>query len=823
MLFKDKSMHLFMQEKVNGIEKDCRLDEIILKMKKFVLPLFFIIVSVWTLPWPVILPSAGLDPSWIVGIHWAFLENLRFGEDILLNFGPLVFLWYPYLIDYNLWSLSLFFSLFIHFLFIGSIFLLLKKFSAKGYHYIALIPILVFANPSLDYKSVIISLIFLYNFLNSNSKLIWKNIGVLTFVGLLLSITSLIKFHIFMMSILTILLFTIASMLTKRSWWDCIYLLSIYFISLIFVWSLAGQSVSNFVPFLYNALELSSEYNSAMAIEGPHWQIFVGVITILAVLFLLIYSTVKKKEKSFIFILLNLGILFVTFKHGFVRHDLHVLVFFQVYLIFLYLLLIISSQEFDVKMRINKIKEYLPIVINGTIIIILLISQCYTTPWILNDNIMIKQSSYKHSISYIANPNLFDENIRTIKEKIKKDYPLDPQTIEFIDNKTVDIFPWDIALCWAYNFNWSPRPMIQSLTAYTQHIDKINSQHFMGDNSPQAILYAYKSIDGRYPLFDEPATFRTILCNYTYVNKSGGFLLLTHNPKAGNCGFEENRGTIKSEIGQAIPIPEYEEGYVFGYIELDYSFVGKIMKIIYKPSPVYIQFKFKGDRYSQKFRFIPDTAKNGVFLSQYVGNLDDLAPIFQGQIMNDIEGIVIVTDKPSHYSKHVKVKFVSVPANVSVKRGYRLVHLFKPIRILPQQPFVSGVGIINGGSRPIIYEHPLPSDKSLISFENISVPKNASLKFSIALDPQVWSPDKGDGVTFEICVKENGTEKLLFSKYIDPKHNPAERKWNDFEVDLSEYAGKNIKLIFSTLPGPNNDTSWDWAWWGEPMIVGGQR
>ena len=239
-----------------GIEKDCRLNEIILKMKKFVLPLFFIIVSVWTLSWPVMLPSAGLDPSWIVGIHWAFLENLQFGKDILLNFGPLVFLWYPYLIDYNLWSLSLFFSLFIHFLFIGSIFLLLKKFSAKWYHYIALIPILVFANPSLDYKSIIISLIFLYNFLNSNSnsKLIWKNIGVLTFVGLLLSITSLIKFHIFMMSILTILLFIMASMLTKRSWWDSIYLLSIYFISLIFVWSLAGQSVSNFVPFLYLSL-----------------------------------------------------------------------------------------------------------------------------------------------------------------------------------------------------------------------------------------------------------------------------------------------------------------------------------------------------------------------------------------------------------------------------------------------------------------------------------------------------------------------------------------------------------------------------------------
>jgi len=154
----------------------------------------------------------------------------------------------------------------------------------------------------------------------------------------------------------------------------------------------------------------------------------------------------------------------------------------------------------------------------------------------------------------------------------------------------------------------------------------------------------------------------------------------------------------------------------------------------------------------------------------------------------------------------------------SFKDEVYMLYDLKPIKILPGQPFIAAAGKINDRIKFIIYEHPIPLDRSIIAFENLSIPEKAKLKFSIALDPQVWSPDKGDGVTFEICVKENGTEKLLFSKYIDPKHNPEERKWNDFEVDLSGYAGKNIKLIFSTLPGPNNDTSWDWAWWGHPMI-----
>ena len=791
------------------------LNKIISKTKKFVLPLFFIIVGIWTLPWPISLPRAGLDPSWHIGISMAFLENLQFGKDIVFAYGPLGFLWRPFLINYNLWSLSLFFSFFTHFLFIGSIFLLLKKLSARWYHYIALITILIFAIPPIEYKLGIIVLIFLYVLILSTESR-GKDLVGLVFMGSLLSIATLIKFNAFFMSISIILIFLVC-MLAKKNVKYGAYLMLSYFIFLISLWLVSGQNVANFIRYLHNGIELSHGYTDAMAISGQNWQVFIGLISILSVLVLFMYSVRENKRNILLFLLLNLGILFMAFKHGFVRHDAHVLFFFRVYLLFFGLLLIITLQE--IKIREFDYRNHADIFLNIFMIIILFFSMCPVAPSILNDNIMTKSPSYSLAGDLLTNPTSFRETVESQKERIRKKYPLDQQTIKYIDEKTVDVFPWDIALCWAYDFNWSPRPVFQSYTAYTQHLDKINSQHFMENSSPQAILYAYKSIDGRYPLFDEPTTFRTILCDYTYLNKSGEFLLLTHNPKAKNCGFEENLGTINSEIGQLVSIPEYNEGYVFGHIELEYSFIGKIMKIIYKPYPVYMQFKFKDGTYSQNFRFIPDTAKNGISLSQYVGNLDDLTSIFQGQIINDIDGIVIETDNPAHYSKHVTVKFVGVPANVSVKSGYRFVYLFKPIRIHPQQPFISDVGVINGESRPVIYEHPLPSDKNVISFENISVPKNASLKFSIALDSQVWSPDKGDGVLFEIYIKENESEQQIFSKYIDPKNNPEDRKWNDFEVDLSSYANKNVTILFATSAGPKNNSRYDWAWWGNPILL----
>jgi hypothetical protein len=119
-----------------------------------------------------------------------------------------------------------------------------------------------------------------------------------------------------------------------------------------------------------------------------------------------------------------------------------------------------------------------------------------------------------------------------------------------------------------------------------------------------------------------------------------------------------------------------------------------------------------------------------------------------------------------------------------------------------------------------LYQHPTSNEnRSLIVFENVEIPEKAKMKFGIALHPGVWDPNKGDGVVFEIYVKSNGAEECIFSKYVDPKNNPEERKWNDFEIDLSKYSGKTVTIILSTLPGPKNDNRWDWAYWGDLKLT----
>lgn len=116
------------------------------------------------------------------------------------------------------------------------------------------------------------------------------------------------------------------------------------------------------------------------------------------------------------------------------------------------------------------------------------------------------------------------------------------------------------------------------------------------------------------------------------------------------------------------------------------------------------------------------------------------------------------------------------------------------------------------------YETPISVGKIFVNY-NVTIPINSSLAFSIGVHERTWSPDKGDGILFEIYINDTKSDYIIFSKYIDPKNDPLDRKWHDFEIPLNNYAGENVTISFVTSPGPKNDCTFDWAYWGEPRVV----
>jgi len=222
--------------------------------------------------------------------------------------------------------------------------------------------------------------------------------------------------------------------------------------------------------------------------------------------------------------------LFSVFKSGFVRHDGHVLIFLAVFALFLGFILVSLTNE----LKASKMKSFMTfnIILCLAMIGSFMTCICIIAPWVPQANVISNAPSTELSLCLMSNETLFDNLVTSQKESIKNTYPLEPTLVDRINNQSVDIFPWDVALCWAYDLNWSPRPVFQSYTAYTPYLDTINSQHFVDiEKSPKNILYFYSSIDGRYPLFEEPETFRTILNNYSYVDQSNGFIQLNRSSR----------------------------------------------------------------------------------------------------------------------------------------------------------------------------------------------------------------------------------------------------------------------------------------------------
>jgi 4-amino-4-deoxy-L-arabinose transferase-like glycosyltransferase len=126
-------------------------------------------------------------------------------------------------------------------------------------------------------------------------------------------------------------------------------------------------------------------------------------------------------------------------------------------------------------------------------------------------------------------------------------------------------------------------------------------------------------------------------------------------------------------------------------------------------------------------------------------------------------------------------------------------------------------------STTLISQHPPVQDRaypqaSYLSFDNVHIGANSSLEFGITMAPESWSKE-GDGVLFEVFVRDNSSIFRIFSEYIDPKHISDHRVPKHHRVSLSGFEDKNIEVIFSTSPGLNGDANNDWAYWDTPIIL----
>lgn len=120
--------------------------------------------------------------------------------------------------------------------------------------------------------------------------------------------------------------------------------------------------------------------------------------------------------------------------------------------------------------------------------------------------------------------------------------------------------------------------------------------------------------------------------------------------------------------------------------------------------------------------------------------------------------------------------------------------------------------------RRVVYAHP-PTE---LVFQ-LDVPAEAGgqlpyFQAGLVLDAQAWEAPLGDGVRFEVRVREDsGAWEVVLGEVVNPRANGDQRRWNDVLVPLGRWSGRRVELAMVT--DARGEPSSDWAAWGEPTVV----
>ena len=121
--------------------------------------------------------------------------------------------------------------------------------------------------------------------------------------------------------------------------------------------------------------------------------------------------------------------------------------------------------------------------------------------------------------------------------------------------------------------------------------------------------------------------------------------------------------------------------------------------------------------------------------------------------------------------------------------------------------------------RHVVHQRPGLRVPSTIAFL-IDVPPHARLRFGYGENPDEWVTFTPAAVTFSVTATVgNEPPRTLFSATVDPQRRPAERAWQEAEIDLTNLAGRHVVLGFHTVTENPAGVRPDLAGWAEPAIV----
>jgi hypothetical protein len=761
--------------------------------------------------------SWGLDSSNYGSYAWMLATGRQFGGDTVAMTGPFGFLAYG-----HTFAGYLFFGYFIGDLFFKAAFAFLAlqiftRFPSGIWRWLWLAGLVLFL-PSVDdlIYDVAILLAAVALLVRNGQKKFGATEGI---ASLLLGFSVLMKGSHATLAGASLGVVLLDGFLTKTPRWALVAI-ALSLSTFLAGWLGAGQHLGNLPEYFHALLALTSGYNAAMGLDPEPRMLTAGLAIAGAFAIALTLHAFRAHPRLSRGLILGFFALIglLQWKHGFVRADGHVYMFFG-FATVIAPLLAMTMWRGDAPPADGQ-KILWAAALSGVAFVTAVAATSSFSARRLGELALAVPGKFEANLRYLAAP-------QKTKSQRETELQQQRQRAELTDigrdvgRASIDFFGYEQGMLLLNGLNYQPRPMGGgSFNVYHPYLQKLNAR-FMDDAArrPDFFLLKLQTIDRRLPSADDPLTLQALLRFYQPIRARRDYVLFEKNEAS------PNEKLLPTPLNQArfalddwIEIPVRPETLLLFSLDLGSSLSGALRKIVYHPSPLFVDIETTGNASPESFRISPLSLHVPVLLSPLLAETSDVVSLYGNQLSGKIVRRIRFRAPDGGFARSGSVSFYSLPPpsgsnDTAVELTNYLHHPLSnrtPLAITTQE-----TGITELFGEPVTLVHAPGS----ITFP--VEPNDRQLVFSFGIMPQAYDPGETDGVEFIVeYLPANQTPQLLFSRLLQPRTAAKDRGMQSARVFFPPNVAPGSVRI-RTERGPAGNGAWDQSYVSHVQIGGG--
>lgn len=610
-----------------------------------------------------------LDPSWTWAINCLGLHG--FGSKVAFTYGPLGFLVYPLPIGRHVLAAAAV-RLAVQLAFAAAAGLAAMRASAvQTVLFAALYSLAAGAGLHLDAQVLVLGAAC------AGLCLRYESATGLLCLGLISSCMIFAKTSLELAAIAILAATAALWLLQRRPLWTPLAMLGLHGAGMGAAALFFFSPPAEFFGWLKATLEIAREYSVNMSVVGGHlgWGIALTAAWMLGAAALYFHKSAAAPVA-----VLSGGLVFLFFKQGFVREDLHVLGFYSTLLACAALLLLFAEGTRDC-LRVSAL----------CLALLCGVTTAGQRSKALQPGWMKDSFSLRHGLDQLSRSVHWEDTDRRLRlaSNTQEDV-LPPRLVAKLRGATVGVIPWELDFCVANGLRCSWNPTLQTYAAYTPDLDRRTAAHFAGPDAPDFMLIdRVLEFDGRAVTLDTPFAWQALVAGYELTEVPlQGPLVLQRKP-GGVREPPRLLGEARGHTGQWLEIPSSPD-LVLGSLELKLNLRGRLAKVLLRVPSVWLDVEYGGGR-SRRIRISPATAGDGLLLGEVPGSLAELLALFEGVRLDPVRRVRFSGAAMKYLQEEFAVRWFTMPRPPSKP--------FQKVALLPRpdQPRI-GIDFINDAS-----------------------------------------------------------------------------------------------------------------------------